>query len=105
LQPVCFLFYAEFCPFSRYQNNFSYTEWLSGSLTGLTKMKIGSLVKARFDIEIGGKAGAIVGKIECGEMGIIIDSNTPFDKEQFYIQFNSSGAWWLTEDELELLSK
>jgi len=68
-------------------------------------MKIGSLVKAKFDIEIGGKAGAIIGKIKCGEMGIIIDSNTPFRTKQFHIQFNSSGDWWLTADELELLSK
>ena len=75
-------------------------------MAGLTKkMKIGSLVKAKFDIEIGGKAGAIIGKINSGEMGIIIDSNEPFSKKQFYIQFNSSGAWWLTADELELLSK
>ena len=75
-------------------------------MAGLTKkMKIGSLVKAKFDIEIGGKAGAIIGKIECGEMGIIIDSNTSFSTEQFHIQFNSSGDWWLTADELELLSK
>ena len=75
-------------------------------MVGLTKkMKIGSLVKAKFDIEIGGKTGAIIGKIKCGEMGIIIDSNTSFSTKQFHIQFNSSGDWWLTADELELLSK
>jgi len=68
-------------------------------------MQIGNLVKTKFDIEIGGKAGAIIGKINSGEIGIIINSKKPSKKKELHIQFNSGDIWWLTEDELELLSK
>ena len=68
-------------------------------------MQIGNLVEAKFDIEIGGEAGAIIGKIDSGEIGIIINSRKPSKKKELHIQFNSGDIWWLTEDELELLSK
>lgn len=63
-------------------------------------MRIGSLVKTKFIIEIG-ENGMIIGKIEKGEVGIIMKKQK---RKEVYIRFSSGAEWWLTTDELEILS-
>jgi len=63
-------------------------------------MRIGSLVKTKFIIEIGHN-GMIVGKIEKGATGLIVQKRK---HKEVYIRFNSGELWWLTTDELEILS-
>ena len=63
-------------------------------------MRVGSLVKTKFIIEIGAN-GTIVGKIEKGEVGLIVQKRK---HKEVYIRFNSGDLWWLTIDELEILS-
>tara|TARA_Y100000310_G_scaffold181964_1_gene181998 strand:- start:72 stop:329 length:258 start_codon:yes stop_codon:yes gene_type:complete len=63
-------------------------------------MRIGSLVKTKFIIEIGHN-GMIVGKIEKGATGLIVQKRK---RKEVYIRFNSGEEWWLTTDELEILS-
>jgi len=63
-------------------------------------MRIGSLVKTKFVIEIG-QNGAIIGKIEKGAIGLIVQKRK---RKEVYIRFNSGELWWLTTDELEILS-
>ena len=63
-------------------------------------MRVGSLVKTKFIIEIGHN-GMIVGKIEKGATGLIVQKRK---RKEVYIRFNSGELWWLTTDELEILS-
>ena len=63
-------------------------------------MRVGSLVKTKFIIEIGHN-GMIIGKIEKGAIGLIVQKRK---RKEVYIRFNSGELWWLTTDELEILS-
>ena len=63
-------------------------------------MRVGSLVKTKFIIEIG-QNGMIIGKIEKGAVGLIVQER---QRKEVYIRFNSGELWWLTTDELEILS-
>ena len=63
-------------------------------------MRVGSLVKTKFIIEIGHN-GMIIGKIEKGAVGLIVQER---QRKEVYIRFNSGELWWLTTDELEILS-
>ena len=63
-------------------------------------VRVGSLVKTKFVIEIG-QNGAIIGKIEKGAIGLIVQKRK---RKEVYIRFNSGELWWLTTDELEILS-
>ena len=63
-------------------------------------MRVGSLVKTKFIIEIG-ENGMIIGKIEKGEVGLIVQKRK---RKEVYIRFNSGELWWLTTEELEILS-
>jgi len=68
-------------------------------------MKIGDLVQAKHDIDMASLTGRAVGKIKLGEVGILIDLRSPREENEWQIRFNSGDIWWLTEDELEILSK
>jgi hypothetical protein len=75
--------------------------YLSSSLyIGGAVVRVGSLVKTKFVIEIG-QNGAIIGKIEKGAIGLIVQKRK---RKEVYIRFNSGELWWLTTDELEILS-
>ena len=63
-------------------------------------MRVGSLVKTKFIIEIGHN-GMIIGKREKGAVGLIVQER---QRKEVYIRFNSGELWWLTTDELEILS-
>ena len=63
-------------------------------------VRVGSLVKTKFIIEIGHN-GMIIGKIEKGAIGLIVQERK---RKEVYIRFNSGELWWLTTDELEILS-
>jgi len=63
-------------------------------------MRVGSLVKTKFIIEIG-ENGMIIGKIEKGEVGLVMQKRK---RKEVYIRFNSGELWWLTTEELEILS-
>ena len=63
-------------------------------------MRVGSLVKTKFIIEIGHN-GMIIGKIEKGAVGLSVQERK---RKEVYIRFNSGELWWLTTDELEILS-
>ena len=63
-------------------------------------MRVGALVKTKFIIEIGAN-GTIVGKIEKGEVGLVVQKRK---RKEVYIRFNSGEHWWLTTEELEILS-
>ena len=71
----------------------------------MKQIQKGSLVKAKYDIEIGGATGNILDKIKLGELGIVIDFKLANGRKELHIRFNSGSMWWLTEDELEILSK
>ena len=63
-------------------------------------MRVGSLVKTKFIIEIGHN-GMIIGRIEKGAIGLIVQER---NRKEVYIRFNSGDLWRLTTDELEILS-
>jgi hypothetical protein len=68
-------------------------------------VKVGDLVKSKYAIDIGGNSGEILGKIKLGELGIVIDVELTGKRQDLCVAFNSDGTWWLTKDELEILSK
>ena len=63
-------------------------------------MRIGALVRTKFAIEIASN-GMIIGKIERGAVGIIMKKRKT---KEVFIRFTSGDSWWLTTDELEILS-
>tara|TARA_R110002110_G_scaffold140670_3_gene328136 strand:- start:683 stop:898 length:216 start_codon:yes stop_codon:yes gene_type:complete len=71
----------------------------------MKQIQKGSLVRTKHDIDIGGRTGEVLGEIKLGTLGIIIDVKVTNKLRGLCVAFSSGGTWWLTKDELEILSE